>query len=273
VLCFLFSCKVPNEKTETLIGKVNDSKLFLEDIIEIIPVGTTGIDSVNFLKVYVDNWIQKTLLVNKAEENLTDDQKDVKSQLEAYRNDLITYIYEKEMVNQHLDTVITTDEIEQYYDSNKNNFELKDNIIKVIYVKVNKNAPKIDELKKLYKSKSSIDKEKLADYCHQFAENSYLNDDTWLLFDDLLKEIPIETYNKESFLKNKRFVEVEDSTSLYFINIKGFKIRENISPLSFEIENIKKIILNKRKIQLIAKMKEDIYKNALNKNKAVNYVN
>jgi hypothetical protein len=93
------------------------------------------------------------------------------------------------------------------------------------------------------------------------------------LFDDLLKEIPIQTYNKELFLQNNRFVEVSDSLNYYFLNIKDFKIRNSISPLSFEKENIKNIILNKRKLLLINSMKQDVYNDALNNNKIEIYIN
>ena len=53
---------------------------------------------------------------------------------------------------------------------------------------------------------------------------------------------------------------------MYFVNIKGFKIKNSLSPLSFEKENIRNIILNRRKLELISKMKEDVYNEAV-KNK------
>lgn len=238
--------------------------LYQDDIGNIVPRGTSAKDSIELVKKFIDNWVRETLVIRKAEDNLDESQKNVEKQLEAYRNSLITYTYEKELVKQKLDTTVTNDEIEQYYNTNKSNFELRDNIIKVIYVKVNKKAPGINKLEKWYKSGNEKDKQQLGEYCHQFAENFYLDENSWLLFDDLLKEIPIQTYNKELFLKNNRLVEVNDSLYNYYLNIKGFKIRNSISPLSFERENIKNIILNKRKLQLITKMKEDIYNDALN---------
>jgi hypothetical protein len=73
-------------------------------------------------------------------------------------------------------------------------------------------------------------------------------------------------YDKELFLQNNRFVEVQDSLNYYFVNIKGFKIKNSLSPLSFEKENIRSIILNRRKLDLVAKMKEDVYNEAVKKN-------
>lgn len=274
-LLLIVSCTSKKDKdgNREVIARANNAFLYMDNIQDIIPVGTSSKDSLERLSKYIDSWVREALVIQKAEDNLTEEQKNVEKQLQDYRNSLITYTYEKELVKQKLDTTIGNQEIEEYYNNNRNNFELKDNIIKVVYVKVNKKAPGINKLQKWYKSDIPKDKELLAGYCHQFAENFYLDDNSWLLFDDLLKEIPIQTYNKELFLQNNRFVEVTDSTNSYFLNIKGFKIRNSLSPLSFERENIKNIILNKRKLQLITKMKEDIYNDAANNKKIEIYIN
>lgn len=255
------------DKDRIAVARAENAYLYADQLSNIVPAGTSAKDSTELIKKFIDNWIHESLVIQKAESNLTDEQKDVERQLQDYRNSLITYTYEKELVKQKLDTTVTNEEIEQYYNNNQSDFELKDNIIKVIYVKVNKKAPGLDKLKKWYQSDNMKDREQLAGYCHQFAENFYLDDNSWLLFDDLLKEIPIQTYNKELFLQNNRFVEVADSMHVYFLNIKGFKIRNSISPLSFEKENIKNIILNKRKLELITKMKQDVYNDAANNKK------
>lgn len=274
-LLLIVSCTSKKDKdgNREVIARANNAFLYKDNIQDIIPIGTSSKDSLERLTKYIDSWVREALVIQKAEDNLTEEQKNVEKQLQDYRNSLITYTYEKELVKQKLDTTIGNQEIEEYYNNNRNNFELKDNIIKVVYVKVNKKAPGINKLQKWYKSDVPKDKELLAGYCHQFAENFYLDDNSWLLFDDLLKEIPIQTYNKELFLQNNRFVEVTDSTNSYFLNIKGFKIRNSLSPLSFERENIKNIILNKRKLQLITKMKEDIYNDAANNKKIEIYIN
>lgn len=265
----LFSCNSAPEKDKNrvAIARANSEYLYLDEVQDIVPDGTPSKDSAELLRKYIDNWVHESLVTQKAESNLGDEQKNVEKQLRNYRNSLITYAYEKELVKQKLDTVVSDVEIEEYYNNNQSDFELKDNIIKVVYVKVDKKVPGIDKLKKWYKSDNMKDREQLASYCHQFASNFYLDDSSWLLFDDLLKEIPIQTYNKELFLQNNRFVEVSDSLSNYFVNIKGFKIKNSLSPLAFEKENIKNIILNKRKLLLITKMKEDVYNDAANTNK------
>lgn len=275
ILFLFYSCgqKAEKDKDRIAVAKANNEYLYLDEVKDIVPVGTPAKDSLELITKYIDNWIRESLVTQKAESNLGDEQKNVEKQLRDYRNSLITYTYEKELVKQKLDTVVSESEIEEYYNNNQADFELKDNIIKVVYVKVDKKAPGIEKLKRMYKSDDMSERELLASYCHQFASNFYLDDSSWLLFDDLLKEIPIQTYNKELFLQNNRFVEVSDSLNHYFVNIKGFKIRNSLSPLGFEKENIKNIILNKRKLQLINKMIEDVYNDAANNNKIEIYSN
>ncbi|HRG59388.1 MAG TPA: hypothetical protein PK323_10555 [Bacteroidia bacterium] len=249
----------------TVLARVYDSYLYLEDVIEQMPEKLHGKDSILFVQNYAETWAKQQVVLLHAEKNLDDVQKDVEHELESYRNALITYAFEKELVNQSLDTAVSKAEIEAYYNKNPQNFELKDNIIKVIYIKVKKSAPKINKLKEWYKSEKPSDRKLLEEYCHQFAENYFLEENSWLLFDDLLKEIPIETYDKEQYLKNNRLIELIENDYLYFVNIKGFKIKDSISPLSFEYANIRNIILNKRKLEIIENMKKEVYKEALNK--------
>lgn len=265
IVAFLFSCKSSDKKEDT-IARVYDQYLYVSDLNGVVPKGTAQDDSLKLVEKYINEWVKEKLLVKKAEDNLTDEQKNVDKQLESYRNSLIVYSYEKELISQLLDTLVTDDEIANYYEANKNSFELRDNIVKVLYVKVNKKAPDIDKLKKWHSSEVQKDRTSLEAYCHQYAQNFYLDDNTWLLFEDLLKEIPIETFNKELFLKNNRIVQVEDSLSLYLLNIKGFKIKNSISPLAFEKENIRNIILNKRKLTLVSQMKKDVYDEAVKNN-------
>lgn len=197
---------------------------------------------------------------------MDDEKKNVEQKLVEYRNSLITYIYESELIRQKLDTVVSDEEILKYYEENKRNFELKDNIIKVLYLRVKKDAPKIKKVKDWYKTGNQKDRVQLEEYCYQYASDFHLDDDTWLLFDDLLKKVPIKTYDKEAYLKNNRYIEIEDSTDLYLVNIREMKIRESLSPLSFVRDDIRVLIINKRKLDLIREMENTTYEDALRKN-------
>src|SRR4051812_46006583 len=137
---YLYKSDLPAEMT-ALAGRNQNSA-----------VNASKDDSMQIVKKYIDNWIHETLLLQHAKKNLSDDKKKFDKMVEDYKKSLVTYQYESELVKQKLDTVVSDEEIEEYYNENKANFELKDNIIKVIYVKVRKKAPKVEKVKEWYRS-------------------------------------------------------------------------------------------------------------------------
>ncbi len=264
--CTFFGKKDPN--VEDIVAKAYDRVLMREELAGLIPLGTSVEDSSKIADHFIQSWLSNQVVLVKAESNLKDDTVfiEIDKKMQDYRSSLIRFAYEKELVNQKLDTLVSNVEIESFYNNNKSNFELKDNIIQVNYLKLLKKSPKLGRVKDWFKSSKEKDRKELEEYCFQFAENYFLDDNTWLIFDDLLKEIPIKTYDKEQFLKNNRYIEIADSNYIYLVNIKGFKIKNSSSPLIFERDNIINIILNKRKLLLIEEMEKSAYKEALEKN-------
>ena len=126
----------------------------------------------------------------------------------------------------------------------------------------------MEKVRNWFRADGEREQKQLHEYAMQYAINSFFDNDAWLLFDELLKQIPIKTYDKEEYLRNNRFIEAQDSSYIYLVNIKGFKIKDNVSPLSFETENIRTMILNKRKLKLVEEMEKNIYDEALKKGDA-----
>lgn len=263
---YFASCGSSGSKEEGVVARVYDEYLYKTDLIGLVPTGTSSKDSISIVKNYITNWVKQKLVIHNASENLSSKQKDFEKQLEDYKNSLIVFNYEKELIQQKLDTTVSDTAIASYYAKNTKDFLLKDNIVKVWYVKLPLNSTNASTVQSLYKSETATAKQLLEDNCKKYAVNYYLDDSTWLYFNDLLKEIPIKTYNQEDYLKYHRYIEMDDSLYSYYVNIKGFQIKESVSPLSFEKENVRKIILNKRKLKLIEDMQDNVYKDAL-KNK------
>jgi hypothetical protein len=265
-LFILASCSFFNKKNERVLARVSDDYLYESDIRGVVPHGTAPKDSMSLVRNFINTWIRQRLLIHQAEKNLTGDQMDFSKQLEDYKNSLVIYSYEKALVEQKLDTVVTDDEISLYYDSNQKNFLLKDNIVQMQYVKLALRSPDISQFRKLLNSDDATDKTILANKCEKLAADYFLDDQNWLPFSDVLRQIPIKTYNEEEFLKNRRNFEYQDSLYTYLVRIRDFRIKETVSPLAMEKDRIRNIILNKRKIDLINKMHEDVFQEAQRKN-------
>lgn len=265
IIALLFcACTSKHDSEGDALARVDDKYLYASDIQGALPSNVSEKDSIEMLNEYIDNWVRQQLVIAQAEKNLSKEEKDFSKQLEDYKNSLIIFQYESKLIRQKLDTIVSDEEIFQYYEKNKANFELKENIVKVVYIKIPQNAPATLP-RQLIRSDKPQDMKKLQDFCHKYAVNYYLDDQNWLLFNDILKEIPINTYNQEEYLKNNRIIEIQDSAFTYLMNIKGFMIKESLSPLSFERNNIRDIIINRRKLTLIENMRKDVYENALKK--------
>ena len=254
------------DDSDRLLARVYDSYLYVSDLENLVPDGTSTIDSLSITRNYVNNWVRNQLLLYQAEKNLTDEQKDFSRQLRDYRNSLIIYEYESELIRQNLDTTVNMEEIEEYYQSNLSNFELKENIVQLVWVRISEEEPKKKKIMALVKSEKESDRDSLEYYCMRYAEEYEIVDQEWILFDDLLQRVPVETRNPEAFLAQNKFFSLNDEGYDYYVNILDYRLSKSTSPLALEIANIRTIILNKRKKLLIKKMQQEIHNEAMKNN-------
>jgi hypothetical protein len=197
-----------------------------------------------------------------ADHNLPDEQKDVQKQLEEYRNSLIVYAYERALIGQKLDTIVSDEEVQAYYDEHIGNFKLRSYIAKLRFVKVASEAPKQNKLKNWFLSDKESDFESLQEYCRNYAENFFLEDDKWLYVEDIMKEVPLPAADLSTFFKdNKDFIfEAENYT--FYVRFFDYRLKDDVAPLALEVDRVKDLILNTRKAALIVKMREDVVNEA-----------
>jgi len=263
--CNLLPQKAKN--TDEAIARVYDKYLYAEDLKGVIPDGTNKNDSIEITAAYINNWVRQELLLKQAEDNLEETNRDFTTQIEQYRNSLIIYAYESELIKQKLDTVVPMSEIEAYYKENQNNFHLRENIVLASYVILSKNSPIASKVKTLLLSNKETDKEKLQTLCQENGVEYLINDGEWMSFSDLDRKIPLSVDDQEEFLRKNKFFEVKDSITMYYVAISAYKSKESISPLNFETENIRIILLNKRKAALLQRMEDDLISDAVKRKK------
>lgn len=262
-LFVLFSCTNQEEKTVQLAARAFDKELSMEALMQAIPDDASEEDSLRLAETFINNWIREQVVLTYAERNLSEEQKMFEKQIEDYRKSLLIYAYENQLINQKLDTLVTDKEIEDYYNANLDNFQLKDYIVRVKFAVVDAGIPKIKKFRKAFLSEDPEDLYELEEYCQEYKAACFTEDSVWLYFNDLLKDIPMEVYDTESFLKKNKNIEFEGENRLYFLTIKDYKLKDNVSPLSFERENIRAILLNIRKMELLTQMRNDLFNEAI----------
>ena len=95
-------------------------------------------------------------------------------------------------------------------------------------------------------------------YAQLYASNFYYDDENWMYFDDLTKEIPLNNINKDKFITQKSKIKMDENGYFYFLNVIDYKLKNTISPLEFERDNIKQRILNIRIKDLRKTLKNEL---------------
>lgn len=245
------------------VARVGNSYLYQDELAGIAPTDVTGEDSIARVTAYVNSWIRKQLVINEAMKNIDINELEVERKVLDYRYSLIGYEYQNYYIKQNLNDSVSDQEIETYYKERLDNFILKQNIIQGVYIKVPKSAPRTKKVKDLMFSKKAKDREELKSYCISFSAAYHLGDSSWIEFDKLVANSPLaEIPNKIQFLRSYNYYETTDNEFLYFLKIDAYKISDNVSPLEFVKQEIKNIILNKRKVELARKLEDDVYENA-----------
>lgn len=269
VLVVAVSCnRVKNEPDRLAVAKAGDRVLYLDQIPStLVMPGMNKTDSVSAVQSYIRRWSRKELMALRAEENLTAEYKDeVNRQLGEMRNNLLIYQYQQQMIIQRMDTVVADSELQDYYVSNLNTFLLTTNLVKALFIKLPATTPDIEKVRKLYKSSIPEEIRELEDYCSRFALRYDDYDDAWIPFTHLLMEVPLEIENQEEWLARNSAVELKDDKFTYFIDIREYKLRNNVAPFEYIHGQVRTIILNNRRNDFLQKLEDGIYNEAVRSN-------
>ncbi|MCQ2375739.1 MAG: hypothetical protein MJ069_07565 [Salinivirgaceae bacterium] len=271
LLLTLTSCTQQNTQG-IVLAESSGKALYLNDVD--IPEQLSGNDSILYIQNYVDNWIHRQVVLEKAEENIDKQSLHAMDKMvDDYRRSLMVYKYYQMYITQKLDTFILDSEITNHYNRYGNNFILNNNAIRAIFVQVPKSLPDGDKLRQLIRSDREKDMIELEEICYKSAR-TFNAGNNWEYADESIKQLPEGTItNTEKFLQSsKKYVEAQDSIYNYLYRIIEVRFIGEQSPLELSRNKVKEIILNHRKNKLIKELDNQIYIDAVNKNKFTNYV-
>lgn len=263
----MFNCTKTVTINDEVVAQVGEKKLLQSDISRILPSNLEENDSILMAGEYIKKWVKQELLIKKANENLTIEQKDLTREIEEYRNSLIIYKYKNELMNQQMDTLVTERQIEQYYNANQFNFQLNHNIVKAVFIKVPVDVANPKLLKELVDDDSAEGINGLREYCIQYAKTFDTFNDKWINFELVKNNIPVDIVDEKQFLARNSQVELKDSNYYYLVSIQNYKLQNELAPIEYVEENIKNLILNKRKIEFLKQVEENVYKEGVRQNK------
>lgn len=259
------------DEDDTLLAKVHNKSLYLSELDGMFPEGTSSEDSSLIINAFVERWIRDALMLHEAERNIPSDL-NIDKLVRAYRASLIKHNYEKAVVEELLDSSIAQAELIEFYEKHKEQYQLETPIVRCHFIRVPLPVPDAGELRRLWNSNRSSDKENLVSYCNKYAEAHILEDSTWYRVDDLAMELPKGALTAENVSSLRDFSQRDDNYQYYF-KVFALKNKKEVAPLSFIEDQARKVILRNRKDKLLHDKIEDMYDLESRRNNIKTYTN
>jgi len=279
ILASAASCKMVSQIQDTatelfsgeVVAKVGDHKLFRSQLENYIPAGASPADSAALARQWIYAWAENLLLLDMAEEQLSDREKDVTEELERYRETLLKYRYEQLYVDQRLDTLITEEETEKYYNDNPARFRLDRPVVKARYMIIPANSRSLKQLKKQMSSDELEENAKADSLASKVALKYVDASDSWMDIITLAQELGTDYRSLQSSIKQQFAEWKDDSDNLHIAYIAEMVPEGKTAPLEYCRKKVRDLILSERKHQVEVELEKNLLEDAVRNNKFVIY--
>lgn len=266
-LTSLASCGFSKKETNTeAIARVGDNYLYQSDILDLVPENTSKEDSITIVKAYIERWATQKLLTEVSEINIDlQEKKELEGLVNQYKYDLYTKAYLEQLVQKSIDTVVTQEEVKQYYQDNKTNFRTNIKLAKLRYIQVPDEHQKFKEIKDKFFNPKKSDSQFWDTYKVQLNSVA-LNDSVWVDLNQIYQKIPfVNPENEEQYIQSGKTFEYKGDNTVYFVKVNSVLQENEVSPFEYIEPTIRQVILNRRKLEFIKKIEKEIiidaYKN------------
>ena len=267
-LLLIHACSKSGEvdrRMDKLIAKVYNKSLYLSELEGMFGENASPEDSTVIINAYTKRWIKEALLLHEAERNIPKDL-NIDKMVRDYRASLIRSNYEEVILEKSLDSVITREQLNEFYEQNKEQYELDKPIIRCRFIKVPLPVPSSSQLSRLWNNNDEQqDIKNLLTYCGQYANTHLLNDSIWYRAEDIVNELPQGTVNI-SRLRSGFNITQRDNDFEYLFKVIEVKKKKEIAPLTFIENQARKVILHQRRMDLLEVTKEKMYEIAERRN-------
>ena len=255
---------ISDNNSNDLIARAGENFLYQNQL----PSFSSEQDSILRYLNYIETWAKEKILYDLSLTNLSQSKKnDLDLLVEKYKVDLYINSYKDLIVNSRIDSIVTDQEIESFYNMNIDNFKLNENLLKYRYLKVPSDNINISRIRRYIQRLNESDREFLDSLNFQFADLK-INDTMWFTEREVISSIEfINQKNKSNYMRINRLYELEDDQYTNYFIVKDLLKSGNIPPLSYLYDRIKSNIINQRKLNLIQNINKEILNDALKSSK------
>ena len=264
VLSALTSCRAISSllHDDEVVAEVNGVKLYRAELDAVIPNGISAADSAALALKYIDTWASDHVYLKIAEQQLSKSEKDVTKELEDYRKSLLKYRYEQLYVNERLDTTVTDEMVDEYYEAHADKFVLQRPIVRARYLNILADSPVLKQLRKMMKSSEPNDLVEADSLAYSSALKFMTWNNDWVDAALLAGEFGTD-YNSMLASMSGGWIEQKDTTGyLKLAYIPEMIGRGRQAPVDYCAPMIKDMIISARKQALISGLERDLLEDA-----------
>lgn len=260
--CDKFSTKKrPVKEDDILLASVEDKDMYFSDIESMISAIDQQ-DSLAQLNALIEAWLARNVVLKEAEKKFPSDI-DIDKLIEDYRSSLLLHNYRQSFIQKDLDTIITAAQEKAYYESNKDQYLIAEPICQARIVKIPDNKRRLERFNRNWKKNNTEAVEK---YVKENAAYDSSEDQNWYSVNHFLSFLPDDKFSQKDFIKKGHVQKHSDSIE-YFIRVIDVRKKNEIPPLSYIRDQMRKVMIHQRKKALLEKLEKDLYQNYLKSNK------
>ena len=252
------------------MARVGTHVLYDEDIKKLNITGFSPDDSVRIVTQYIHSWAKDNLLLDMAQTHLSKDDKDVQKQLQEFEQQLLVFRYEKQYVEQRLDTTVTDSEYQEFYDNNSRSFIVQVPLVKGTVIKIAENSPYLSQIKSLYRSSKEEDLARLDELCYSSAAFYHFYQE-WETLDVIAQKIDSDLNTCTRLLQGSNSIDREEGGYRYLVFVTDKISKGDLAPFEYSRGKIKNIILSRRKQELITSLERNLLEDAITSDKLIIY--
>ncbi len=278
VLCLLaalpacnFVERIFHDAGDDAVARVGKDVLYRSDIRKLIPQGIPAEDSARMVQQYIHTWAKGKLLMQQAEANLSKEAKDVTDEVAEFRQNLLTFRYEKLYIESRLDTLVTDEAIQEYYEAHKAQFTYPYSLVKARIIRISRKSPYYDMIKDNYQAETESDVADLEEMCYASAEKYIDFGKNWVPVATFAKELGMETAACEAEFARGRSFEREVDGQNHLVYLVGRVAPNQPSPFEHNAEKIRELLISKRKQEILASLEQELFKDAQQNGKLIIY--
>ncbi len=249
-----------DQERGALLARVGNRSLYMSDLEGMIPTETSAEDSALIINAFVEHWAREAVILNKAEQSIPK-YLDIDKLVEDYRASLLRSNFERMLIEKELDTLVTREQLENYYQGNKEKYLLKTDLLRAYLVQLPAEAPQRKEQFEQWWKNPEENYDAILAYCEEYAPQFFLNDSSWYSPEELKSRWPDKNVSATTFVNKKHLHTSKDHLHYYYQRLEVVR-KGQPAPLNHLANQLKELILHRRKKALLKKLTDEMYEQA-----------